>query len=199
MEKRLVVPIPTGDRYFIDALGGERTLTGSENILKMRNPENFENWGINRPSFPTEKTIVSLGEVADKGSYLDIFLTVSPGGLEYYKISFSADQVIDFCNKNPGAICKRGYPNRFLVKVLQNDLTKTYKFYVFVVYSCRETLAKEIGRLSKNDGGLFKDARRLSVDVFPLYDCQVFPENCGGYVFYPKQEPEIELEHLKLT
>lgn len=181
--ERLIIPISTNGRYFVDAMNGEVSSPNFQKIIKIRrgSEENFDNWGIVRPGLSTEKTFISLGEVADRGSFMDIFLTLAPD-MVFSKTSFFFGQVIDFCVKNPDSLCKRGYPNRFLIKILDN-ITGAYKFYVLVIYSCR-------GRIIKNGREIFSGVDNLTMDVFQLSDCRIFPENSGGYVFYPQLGPE---------
>lgn len=117
--------ISGGEALTISARDGSRTIAKAKNTFLSGVDRDFTSWGLDNKGGQTEETPVDVYEMIKDANFKQMFTSLSP---DLDKLSFTQDQIIEFCEKHQDWLRTDGYATLFLFK----ENGKFFVAYTFV-------------------------------------------------------------------
>ncbi len=113
----------------IEPSDGRKTLSQATDVFSYID-SNFKHWGCNTPGSPTRETTVQVYEMAQDGTFTELF---GDFGMEPGRLTFTQAQIIQFVKRHPHWLKSGGNGTFFLFKPSNEFLVAA----VFLFSDCR--------------------------------------------------------------
>jgi len=106
--------ISAGEELVLGPLDGSRTIARARDIFSGYLDSDFRNWGLDVSSRATEEARTQVFEMRRDANFADMFGSLARPLSE---LTFTQDQIIEFCLKYPNWLRQDGYATFFLFEV----------------------------------------------------------------------------------